>query len=930
MSQWVPISSFFSIVGHGGFGKTTLAQLIYSEKNVQNYFDLHIWVSVSSHFDALAITKSIIEAITKESTSANTLESLHAILEEKLISKRLLLIFDNVWNDKDMNEWERLFAPLKICGSGSKILITTRMKSVGDMVGNVLGVKGEHLKLGGLQEKDLLMLFSKYAFCRLDLKYPTNLHSLGEQIVKRLGGCPLAAKVIGAHLSSNMSFVRWKKILQDDFQNLQIAKDGIIKVLRLSYHYLPANLQLCFRYCSIFPQGYKFGKKELMEMWLGSGLILRTANESQPLEDTAAEYLDLLARKSFFDFTSIERAGVVLEEYYVMHDIMHDMARAVSSGECLRTAGIGFISIAKTVRHLSIKIEDSVHLKELCHLNKLRSLVIKFVGDDPSMTYYLTFSEVLKELKALRILCLTTKCQFHLPDAISNLVHLRYISVFISKRSFLVSVHKLFSLYHLQALKIMEYSDGKMLKLDGMGNLVCLRNLHVPYDILSSIPRIGNLTCLQELYGFSLQRKKGYSITELRNLTQLRHLRLRDIQNIDKYEEILDAKLKEKKQLRTLSLHWASYDGDTKKIDDLVLENLQPHSDLEGLNIIGYNGTRLPSWMRSPYLITLVSLKIIKCGKMEQLPSLTSLCSLENLYLQDLSVLVKIGCFSNGSIGSSSEGMGYTGSNEVFPPHLNTLKIRGCPRLRELPTMPSGLNQLKILNSGLIHLPYMQWNYTEGTVPLSNNSRLTNVLIEDCPDLTSLAEGFFKQPVYLESIRDIHIFQCEKLEYLPPKGFSELVNLQNLEISYCSMLSGNALEVKLLPSSLENLTITSCGKLENILIGSLTGLNSLNLLKFSECNHMTSLPSTETFKTLTALSTVRLCDCPELSTLGGLQCLESLRYLSIDRCHKLAMIPSRQPSLFHGVNEDGNENLLKLALCGTTEKHLLCERIVHL
>ena len=49
---------FFSIVGHGSFGKIMLAQLIYSEKNVQNYFDFHIWVFVSSHFDALAITIS--------------------------------------------------------------------------------------------------------------------------------------------------------------------------------------------------------------------------------------------------------------------------------------------------------------------------------------------------------------------------------------------------------------------------------------------------------------------------------------------------------------------------------------------------------------------------------------------------------------------------------------------------------------------------------------------------------------------------------------------------------------------------------------------------------------------------------------------------------------------------------------------------------
>lgn len=152
-------------------------------------------------------------------------------------------------------------------------------------------------------------------------------------------------------------------------------------------------------------------------MWLGSGLISRTTNESQPLEDIAEEYLDLLARKSFFDFSSIESEGVVLEEYYVMHDIMHDMAQAVSQGECLRTRSIRLITIAKTVRHLSVKIEDAVSLKELCCLTKLRSLVIEFVGPDPGMIYYQIFSEVLKKLKALRLLCLTSQCPFHLPDA---------------------------------------------------------------------------------------------------------------------------------------------------------------------------------------------------------------------------------------------------------------------------------------------------------------------------------------------------------------------------------------------------------------------------------------------------------------------------------------------------------------------------------
>ena len=92
-------------------------------------------------------------------------------------------------------------------------------------------------------------------------------------------------------------------------------------------------------------------------MRLGSGLILRTANESHLLEDIAADiWICCLENHSL---TSHQQKRLVFEEYYVMHehDVMHDMAQAVSLGECLRSAGIGLISIAKTVRHLSIKLE---------------------------------------------------------------------------------------------------------------------------------------------------------------------------------------------------------------------------------------------------------------------------------------------------------------------------------------------------------------------------------------------------------------------------------------------------------------------------------------------------------------------------------------------------------------------------------------------
>uniref|UniRef100_I1Q6Y9 NB-ARC domain-containing protein n=1 Tax=Oryza glaberrima TaxID=4538 RepID=I1Q6Y9_ORYGL len=921
----------FTIVGHGGFGKTTLAQLIYNEKKVQGCFDICIWVSVSSPFDALTITEGIIEAISKEAPPANTLEALHAILEDRLISKRFLLILDNVWNDNDMDGWEKLLAPLRIGGAGSTILLTTRLKSVGDMAGYALGLKVRHLKLDGLLEKDVLMLFNKHAFSGLNIDCCKNFHSLGEQFVKKISGCPLAAKVLGAHLRDNMKYMYWKKILQEDLQNLQLGMDGVIKVLSLSYHHLPSNLQMCFRYCSIFPQGYRFGKKELVEMWLGSGMILQTTDETKALEDIGGGCLDELARKSFFEFTSEKKEGVVLEEYYAMHDVLHDLAQAVSSGECLRVGVIRSMKIAKSVCHLSVRLVNSVHLKELCHLNNLRSLVIEFVGDDSSTNYSIAFDEILKSFKSLRLLSITAKCWFDMPDAVSKLVHLRYISLFSTKRSFLMSVHKLFTLYHLDTLKIMEYSEGKTLKLNGMSNLVSLRNLHVPYGTISSIPRIGKLTCLEYLDGFSVQKKVGYTVSELKNLAQLRHLCLREIQNVD-LREVLDANLKEKKQMRTLSLHWSSHEVVAENTDDLVLDNFQPHSDLEEFYIIGFSGTKLPFWITKSYLVNIVLLKIINCCKIEHLPSLANLFSLKNLYLQDLSVLASMGCMHHECdkipIGCShsfqkcpslvdfSGGVDDIESKEIsFPPYLSTLTIRGCPQLMKLPTLPSMLKQLKIQKSGLMILPkmYKNYNYIEGSLAPPNESQLTNVLIEYCPNLKSLLHCFLGQDVTLTSLRELHVNQCEKLEHLPPNGFMGLVNLQILEVSDCSMLKKSGMEVKLLPSSLEQLSIKSCGELENILIDSLAGLESLTLLELANCNHLISLPSVETFETLTAFRVLGLYDCPELSSLDGLQCLTSLSKLTIRRCCSLTKISSLQPpSQCWSSQDDSTDNSLKL------------------
>ncbi|KAM3691138.1 hypothetical protein ACJW31_09G172700 [Castanea mollissima] len=654
--------SVIPIVGIGGLGKTTLAKLSFDDKQVVSHFQLRMWVCVSEDFNVTRLTKEILKSaiygIDENFVVDGLPNSLQELLKDKKIlenlganevqcrlrellkDKKFLLVLDDVWNE-NQSKWNQL-EELLIGGSdGSKILVTTRNNSVSTIMGTA-----PSYHLDGLSQEDCLSLFVKLAFKEGEEKHYPNLLEIGNDIVKKCKGVPLAVRTLASLLYSKADEREWKFVRDNEIWHLKQNEGDILPALRLSYNQLPFHLKQCFAYCSLFPKDYEFDSSLLVQFWMAQGLLQSPDNEKQQLEDIGDLYIKELMSRSLFQDAYKD---AFFNYNFKMHDLVHDLAISIAKGECSVVTKTS--TLAAGVSHLSILESGQEVTTQLERLSKVQTIIFK--TEQPMSI----LKACISRFKYLRVLDLQNSSFEVLPNSIGSLKHLRYLdlSANCKIKQLPDSICKLNS---LQTLLLTNCSNLERLP-KGIRDMIRLRFLVLTtkhacvsekavgcLDSLRflAICECENLKCLLEGMEGHLTNLRTLIVFRCPSLTSLslniKHLTALETMMIGDCEELSLTEMEgEDNQDFKLSLQKFMIRGLPKL--EVLPQWLQGSANTLQLLMIYdcENLKALPEWL--PHLKSLHKLGIVRCPNLSSLPegmeALTALRDLEIIGCPDLS-----------------------------------------------------------------------------------------------------------------------------------------------------------------------------------------------------------------------------------------------------------------------------------------------------
>uniref|UniRef100_A0A2N9F1S2 Uncharacterized protein n=1 Tax=Fagus sylvatica TaxID=28930 RepID=A0A2N9F1S2_FAGSY len=527
--------STLSIVGMEGIGKTTLAKVVFNHKAIKNHFECRYWVSLPDHIvDHKNLLLSILAKVVMPNHDENENEKDYSFKEVKdfLKAKKYLLVLDKISNKET---WDTLIEAFRDSKNGSRILLTTRDKSVASHAGSP-----NPYQIQLRNKNQSWVLFTQMVRFQPEPSQPDQLSSelknLAEKVVKRCGGLPLCILSHGYLLSGK-----------------QVSTKELSRVLE--------------------------HVRRLAALWVAEGMVKRSSDqEEESLKSVAEKYLAELIRRNLVqivDGTLNQKFRDMLLPCYSSTTLV---ARASKFG--LRSAGdtpgedIG-IFLQKHIASghlLQLKIRIVLFKDALKKMKKLQILDLAFQLEVSEQN---DLSESLEELQHLQELTLKSIDEMGRPQDLhvkhlSCLVNLSTLYLFgkLMNPSIIINLSGIPQSLTELTLSASGLSDDPMPKLEKLHNLRSLCFYHGSYTGKKMVCSNGGFPELHVLKFWMLQELEEWNVQEhampslkrleirsckklkvptnheLRHLKSLRELKLKDMpvefkKSIEKNKELI-------------------------------------------------------------------------------------------------------------------------------------------------------------------------------------------------------------------------------------------------------------------------------------------------------------------------------------------------------------------------------------------------------
>lgn len=268
-----------SIVGMEGIGKTTLAKKVYGHRAIRQGFPIRAWVNVPKKRDD---ELSFLEDIGKQvlgwhEKEINSREEQYwkSMVSAFLNMDKYLLVLDNV---STREAWDTLMKLLELRTSkGGRVVLTTQNEEVATLADHYSSRKLRH-RIRLRTKDESLSLLKQMVYIS------SGEETIAEDIVRGCLGLPFSIMRVGYMM------LKQEVTALEALVTVPLLKSAF----KETSEELPLHLKPLLEHFELFPRDFEIPARRLITLWVSEGLVKKSGDENQPLEQVADKCLSEL------------------------------------------------------------------------------------------------------------------------------------------------------------------------------------------------------------------------------------------------------------------------------------------------------------------------------------------------------------------------------------------------------------------------------------------------------------------------------------------------------------------------------------------------------------------------------------------------------------------------------------------------------------